>query len=387
MNFEQLPILSSKDKEVAKIKEEFEQKESKEISPEIFGRIKEDFNDGKCGYQIFTKIKHGATFKEYHSKEELEEGMAFAEFVPKMPEDFKKFFNFPCNQNLFKNLPTNLIKWDKYGNVAFIISPLEMNKQQLTLRDVGVKEDDKIMRLIVSYSLDNSQYIEKRAMSADISFLIRKNFADQLLDEIKKNPDNIWSFVKTIEPELLNVAPPAKKSYYEKAQGIAVFKEDKEGKIGYYGEPTEVLKFQENQKLTNNLETKQEQQDIKKQDEAKIVQIRKEIEEMTQKENPILSKEEFIKKQLKDLPFNKGNAVLFIGNQKYRVPSEKNIYDIEEKGFLFKKYIVKGKKWSDKENEVVAEFKNKEELQKFLEEELYRKVKSDLERIYEEEFG
>ncbi len=232
--------------------------------------IKESVKRGECGYVVITKLKPGSSFGGVEVMERgsggssesqgrigaLHDFQDFTVALPKMPE---KLLIKECKWEQPLSLDLNT-KWDLHGNAAIIAFPIGISQESkktehhttrflgikktrevpvsewttrgATFEDLGLEGEGEICLLAVAYINDRSQLADKRQNYTTINFLMSKENANKILRAIGNNPDNFWSFIRFIEPDLLDAAPPAKKSDSGK-EGLAFYKIKKPLEAGW----------------------------------------------------------------------------------------------------------------------------------------------------------
>lgn len=371
---------------------------SKEILPEIFKEIRDDIEKGECGYLINTKTNAGELFKGHKTKEN-EDFRLYNEASAKDLKDEIEKWKYSSNTLSSK---VSFIHWDKFGSTAILLSPQE------TQKELKGRIKEELCRLSVEYQNDVSKFDDKRANSTAISFLMKKRLAENILNKVREKPDDLLNFIRYLEPELLNVAPISKKSYYSKTEGIVIFREDKAGNIDKYrAEPTEILQWGDKEEskeiskeynIDNRKYIKQKEVASKvhgdvssqageklssKKIEAVTVEnlkdkkitnnvIKKETEDIRlENKSEEEKKKQFIDEHLPGIL----NGGLLVGEVPYSFP--KGFYEIEKKGFLKKKYVV-----TNYAN-IEREFETFEKADSFMKEKKEQKAKEDLGKVWE----
>lgn len=347
----------------------------KEIVPESFKELRTDIEKGECGYAITTKTNVGEEFKGY-TRKEGDDVRDYIEASEKGLSDELK--------NIIRHSPgirslIDFIKIDKFGNASISLSPLSQ-KKELVAHLKG-----ELCRFSMEYQNNSAKFEDNgRAGSTCVDFIIKKELGEKIINNIIENTDNFTDLIKYLEPRLLDVAPMSDESYYAKAKGIAIFKEEKGRKLDYNSEPVEILRWnnkteseQSNEVFSKNTE-KGNREDVvnlqkedKRKTQEKITEIRTEIEKEKPKSENFENKEEFIRERL-DFILRGGLAT---GKIPYELPKE--LYKIEKKGLLSRKHIVKTY------GEVNREFKNREEAEAFVREKLEERAIKDLGNIWE----
>lgn len=238
MNFEQPPTSNQKDKK----EKGFEEKEKKEVMPEVFQEIKDDIKAGRCIYNIMTKIIKGSSFRGYEERDYIPGYRHYAVGSEIALEKMRGIIR--------QGSDVNFMFSEKYGNAAILAAPLTVSEVSIEkekrkffgtkkvkvrkernaiVKDLGAEGGEELYRLKLSYP--SSTEPTGRTGVTVITFCLRKSLAEKLLDEAEKRPETFWEFIDFMEPSLRKITGPTT----VRGTGLAILKEDWERK--YYGKP------------------------------------------------------------------------------------------------------------------------------------------------------
>ncbi len=225
-------IKFTKDKPLQKNQQEPESEQEKGFE-DTLSEYKDDFKKGKTGFCIHTKIPHGKTYRGYTENSRGFELYEIYREEGSMPEEIsKKLGNFSFNKekgnwiglgDAFVMLGSSNIEIRKRARGR--LGKMEIEERPLTLKDAGFSSEDEVEELC-EFSIGfrpspSSGYKEHRDHYTAIDFLIKKSLAEKLLLGIKKDPQNLWRFLKIADPKLMEIISPLN----EEAPTILVYDE------------------------------------------------------------------------------------------------------------------------------------------------------------------
>ncbi len=204
-----------------------EGQENKEFE-RLVEKFKEGLEEGKVAYKITTKIPKGKSYRGYTEENKGVE-LYHPYSVEKEGDNAVKPFN---------GVRSDGWNWQKFGDVLIILCPIKKHQKTIemvteekktffggikkvqvqkevgkdvpvTLIDCGVEDatNEALYSLDVQYSVDTSEFVDKRGISNAMRFTMPEGLARSLSEEIVKNPKKLFEFLKAIEPELMILAP------------------------------------------------------------------------------------------------------------------------------------------------------------------------------------
>jgi len=228
----------------------------------------DDFEQGKAYYRIETKIPYGETFKgrqEMHTYGEQYEiydvhsqkweenhktrGAArllvdgnravpiCGNFSPDDPEDAIMFLS-PVDKIEIKKEKVKQIKktWFGLGRKEEVTESEHEEVSRATLEDIGYdrkESKEELWQLFISYANDNRPgFKDDRDKVTNITLYAKQAQVAELLTNIYNNPNNLWEFIRYIEPELIDLTLSDER-IYGKTPKIVIYSEKERGNIKY----------------------------------------------------------------------------------------------------------------------------------------------------------
>lgn len=190
---------------------------------ELVKTFRKDFETGRAAYSINTKIAKGKKFKGEEGKREKNNYIQFYE-----TGKLKKLTGFTVKKKLGSDTAGAAYKiFEEIGDTILFLAPAKRSGREAILKDFGTTgrgENEKMCDLAIRYQDDSSKFYDERGLLVtDVEFQIRMDLARQILEEIEKDPQSLWKFLDSIEPDLLNAAPRRNDFSFRDKRGLVVY--------------------------------------------------------------------------------------------------------------------------------------------------------------------
>lgn len=211
----------------------FEEKEERELE-DLVKEFKNGLEHGKVAYNIHTKIPAETSYRGYTE-------------TSKANKDVEPYCTYSVGKegdNAVKaplGIDTTGWGWEEFGDVLVVSSPIKKGVETLktvteekrkffggtknvkvqktvkeyvpvTLSDFGIHEktDEALRCLKIQYRIDTSKFLDKRRNFTQINFALPELLARNIAEKVTEKPEKLWQFLKSIEPDLMDLDPPRK---------------------------------------------------------------------------------------------------------------------------------------------------------------------------------